>query len=430
MDASALPPPPSRLRPGNVPLNSLVLPESFPDGTPHFDEIVKHATRQPHSWTRCPGGAFKVRCGPNYSKNRRKAPSAPSLYEVFAVDAYSSETKLAHIGRVAELPPDPAPPPPDCGLPSYVIINWMVPNYAPSSLLTQAKRTNGPGWNIVLYCRLSDDARARLARSAATKGGHGAPADSSAADSSAPGPAGPAGAASSRAAAPADAPAGAEAASSRTTRSLELLRRFMHPTDGARLRGERLKCIIGLADTEKPSFGMVLKTMILRYNFKPFLSKTASFCYHGPGYFEIDIDIHTWGMAALSALNTVKEKMASLLPRAAVTIEAEADDEMPEQVLAGVFLSNIDPARATPIAEELAAYLNNAEHHTPALERNSKVSHFRGDSPTAADLVDGDHFEIHMSRGATPPPTDTEDNNSGRDDAESDPPPSAAPSIS
>ena len=106
----------------------------------------------------------------------------------------------------------------------------------------------------------------------------------------------------------------------------------MDPTEGARLRGERLKCIMGLADTDSPSFGMVVKQMILRYNFKPFMSKTASFCYVGRDYLEIDIDIHTWGNAALSAFNTVKEKLPSLMPRVGVVVEAEADEEMPEQV--------------------------------------------------------------------------------------------------
>ena len=110
-----------------------------------------------------------MRRGPNYKEKRKKAPSAPALYEVFAVDVHASERKLAHIGRVVELPTDPSPPPRDAGLPPYVIINWMVPDYAPSGLL-QAKRSDGPGWNLVLYCRLSDAIREQLARRAATGG--------------------------------------------------------------------------------------------------------------------------------------------------------------------------------------------------------------------------------------------------------------------
>ena len=408
MSSSELPPPPTRLRPGNVPLSSLVLPETFTESV-HPDEAIKQAARQPHTWTRCPGAAFNVRRGPNYKDKRKKAPSASSLYEVFAVDVHSSETKLAHIGRVAALPPDPAPPP-RASLPPYVIINWMVPNYPPSGLIGP-KRSNGPGWNLVLYCRLSDAVRSQLA--------HAASGDGSATG----------GAATSAAGRPA---------------SVDLLRRFMHPVDGARLRGERLKCIMGLADTERPSFGMVLKQMILRYNFKPFLSKTASFCYVGPDYFEIDIDIHTWGHAALSAFNTVKEKMAALLPRVAVVVEADGDDEMPEQasaplnsrlppsrvarcllssapaltscplvaqVIAGVFLTNLDPARAAPINAELAAYLSDAANHTPPFARTKsrlpirRPSGEEGATPVASPVIgpsDGEEFDASGSE-LTPP---------------------------
>lgn len=155
------------------------------------------------------------------------------------MDTHASEQKLPHIGRVVALPDDPHPPPASSGLPPYLLINWMVPNYPPSGLLQQ-KRSNGPGWNLVFYCRLSEHARALLQD------------------------------------------ADGREAERRQMAAIDLLRRFMHPTEGAKLRGERFKCIIGMADTERLSFGMVLKQMILRYNFKPFLSKTASFCYVGP----------------------------------------------------------------------------------------------------------------------------------------------------
>ena len=370
---ASLPPPPRRLTPGNVPLSSLQLPETLPEQSGSsskepLDDAIKAAEREPHTWTKCPGAAFKVRKGPNYKEKRKKAPSAPALYEVFAVDVHASERKLAHIGRVVDLPADPSPPPRDAGLPSYVIINWMVPNYAPSGLL-QAKRSDGPGWNLVLYCKLSDATREQLARGASI-----APAANGGSSSGSNGTA--AGSGSSNSASrdgsfkESSSNGGGGSGSSSYYPSIDLLRRFMHPTDGARLRGERLKCIMGLADTDKPTFGMVLKQLILRYNFKPFLSKTASFCYIGQTYYEIDIDIHTWGHAALSAFNTVKEKMAGLLPRVAVVVEADTDDEMPEQVIAGVYLTNMDPSLAPTIDAELAAYLNDEANHVKPLPRS------------------------------------------------------------
>eukprot|EP00966_Prymnesium_polylepis_P308830 7136368-Prymnesium_polylepis.2 len=67
---------------------------------------------------------------------------------------------------------------------------------------------------------------------------------------------------------------------------------------------------------------MMTRQLCGRYNCKPFLSKTASSSYSVPGaYFEIDIDIHTWGNAALNGFNTIKPKMPAMLIRSGVTIQ-------------------------------------------------------------------------------------------------------------
>jgi hypothetical protein len=397
--SAELRPPPRRLQPGNVPLSQLRLPQPPPNGEA-LDEFLRQAECQPHTWTHCAGRAFRVRRGPRYDKNHTKAPSDAALYDVFAVDVFSSEAKLPHIGRVAELPDDTTALPGGCGLPPYVIINWMVPNYPPGGILGHNKHSDGPGWNLVLYCRVSDALRATLA------GDSGAEA---------PRP------------------------------SVELLRRFMHPSEGARLRGERLKCIMGLADLEKPGFGMVLKQLIARcvllllsrptcssllppssrllpllclppqcalalcaslsltrlcspplhapcgrYNFKPFLSKTASFCYLGRNYFEIDIDIHT-----------VKGKLPKMLLRGAVLVEADTDEEMPEQIIASLCMTQIDPSRAPQLEESLTAYLNEPANYVPPLLRVSKAGGTIAESASA--------FSREASpprRDGSPPPTD------------------------
>ena len=169
------------LEPGNIPLSSAAaLPAVVPatEGGPSSDELFKRAPREPHTWTRGNGEAFNVRRGPNYREKRKKAASGPSLYDIFAVDVHSSQTKLAHIGRAAALPADPSPPPRDSGIPPYVIINWMVPNYPPSGLLAP-KRSNGPGWNLVQYARLSDQVREVLQQKGSADGGGGGGSSSS-----------------------------------------------------------------------------------------------------------------------------------------------------------------------------------------------------------------------------------------------------------
>ena len=257
------PPPPQRLQPGNLPASGMQVPVELvrSGSSSSIDGAVMRNPPPQHSWSHCPAAAFKVRCGPNYKASGKKAPSADAIYEVralargvlqcsllrcacarvrrlrpqvYAVDVYQSPTKLPHIGRVASLPAHPEPLPSDAGLPPHVIINWMVPNYAPGGLLG-SKKTNGPGWNLVLYCRLSTSVCAMLREGTSAQ-----------------------------------------------LPALDVLRRYMSPANGSVLRGTRLKCVFGLIDKEGPAFGMVLKQMISRYNFKPFLSKTASFCYCGP----------------------------------------------------------------------------------------------------------------------------------------------------
>jgi hypothetical protein len=267
------PPPSARIQPGNIhrfyPTHSELPHEAAASGggdhrqAHHEDVFIKEASKdEVHSWAPCAPGSFMLRSGPNYRHTGKKAPSLFALYEararrrgfartrrptvpahaelvtapqVYAMDLFHSERKLPHIGRVVSLPNDPDAALLDPALPPHLIVNWLFPNYPPSGLLGP-RRTDGPGFNLVLYCRLSDRARAML-----RDGTHA------------------------------------------SLPSIDLLRRFMHPdAAGAQLRGRRLKCIFGLADREQSGvFGMMLKPLICRWNFKPFVSKTASWCYVG-----------------------------------------------------------------------------------------------------------------------------------------------------
>lgn len=304
--------PPARITPG-VTITQNQGPEPSDSGDP--DSWMNRAPRVPHTWAPCPGSAFQVRQGPNYAVNGRKAPSGFPLYDVVACDTYQSDTKLSHVGRVTTLPEEPSV----SDMPPLLIINFMIPNYPPSGMMT-AKRVDGPGWNLVLYCRLSAAVRTALEQ---------------------------------------DQP---------VVPAVELFKRFVHPTEGVALRQNRLKMIMGLLDVEEPGFNMMTKSLVGRYNCKPFLSKTASSFYSVPGkYFEIDVDIHTWSSAALNGFNTIKARMCALLGRAGVVIEADDDDEMPEQILAGVYLTHLDPSKARSFDPALTRFLSDERNYVPPL---------------------------------------------------------------
>jgi hypothetical protein len=257
-----------------------------------------------------------VRCGPNYAVNGKKAPSGAPLYDVVACDAFTSEMKLRHLARVAALPDEPS-----CSdVPPLLIINFMIPNYPPSGLMSATKRVDGPGWNLVLYCRLS-----AAVREAIEQGGPVPPA-------------------------------------------LDLWRRFTHPREGEGLRSSRVKMIFGITDTEEPGFSLVTKSLVNRYNYKPFLSKTACSFYSVPGkYFEIDCDIHTWSAAALNGFNSIKSRMGAALCRAGSVIEADDDQDLPETMLVGAYFTHLDPNRCPNFDPALTRYLSDERNYVPPM---------------------------------------------------------------
>ena len=233
---------PCTIKPGNIP-QSPAPPRlsSAQDEGVHPDKLTLAADRTDHSWSSCPGHAFVVRHGPNYAATGRKEPSLPSLYEIYAIDGYTSETKLPNIGRCVALPQweaEGAAAASALGLPPNLIINFMVPNYAPGGLVT-AKRSNGPGWNVVFYARLSATALA-LAEKSRKEGG--------------------------------ELPA-----------ALRLFRRFVDPVAGAALRKQRTKNIFAMCNVSDVGLPTVTKSLVSRYNAKPFLSKTAASFFLVPG---------------------------------------------------------------------------------------------------------------------------------------------------
>ena len=120
------------------------------------------------------------------------------------------------------------------------------------------------------------------------------------------------------------------------------------------------------------------------------------------------MDIHTWGSAALSGFNTLKEKIPQMMLRGGVVIEGQSDAEMPEQMLASVLLVRVDPKLAPPFPPELASYLSDAAHHVDPLVREGRVR-----SGNAAELAGSNPASCSTS----PIPSDAEDDTVGEDDS-------------
>ena len=108
----------------------------------------------------CPGIAsdFKLRVGPNYKKTGAKAPSGPSLFDLMGMDIYYSTERIENIASKVALPDEWTSMEtnhPD--VPPVFVVNGQVPEVSLGSSVGSffVDKSDGPGWNYVLYFRLS-----------------------------------------------------------------------------------------------------------------------------------------------------------------------------------------------------------------------------------------------------------------------------------
>ena len=66
--------------------------------------------------------------------------------------------------------------------------------------------------------------------------------------------------------------------------------------------------------------------------------------------------------------------MPAMLMRAGVLIEADRDEEMPEQMLSAVYLTHLDSARCATLRPETAAYLLDPRNRIEPLSRVASKS--------------------------------------------------------
>ncbi|ETV86563.1 hypothetical protein, variant 1 [Aphanomyces astaci] len=103
-----------------------------------------HAT---DSWTPLDATLFNVRRGPNYKKNKIKAPSGPAFLELVATDVFRSDLKVDNIGSKIQLPSDVD------GRTDLMILNTQVPCYAPSNpLVPTTLFVSIVGCNVIIHC--------------------------------------------------------------------------------------------------------------------------------------------------------------------------------------------------------------------------------------------------------------------------------------
>jgi hypothetical protein len=246
-----------------------------------------------NAWSRIDASVFKVRCGPNYYKSKRKEPSLGAIYELVTMDLVSSETKFFHIASRTELPRPGVGAHNASGLPEYLVVSFQAPMYPPGSPFSP--KTDGSNVAMSAFFRLADWARMAPENNA-----------------------------------------------------VESFRRFVHCFNDDPYR-KRLKCIASIANPDALGFNRVEKSLHARYDATPWMVEPQYQFFSGTDYFEIDIDIHIFNFFSKKVGWSVTERLDQAIMDASLVVQAETDQDMPERVLCCWRANRLQLNHAPPI---------------------------------------------------------------------------------
>jgi len=319
---------------------------------------ARHSTRdESMCWARADGTSYDVRVGPNYKKYGRKESSKPAMFECVGVDVFGApEGKLDHIAAHLQLPwiakpregtasatalaaasedpealdallavpanpPSEEPQPPEVhdpvtrasdqyevdprvlsteeelGVPTIFIVNFQIPTYAPGYF---SSKEDGEGFSILLYFQITLETKKEIR-------------------------------------------------SGRLSGAVQLFKDFVNNAHEFEYHS-RFKCIPRIVNPGQANVGMAARQAMRMYNSKPFL--TGPHChafFRGPGYMEADVDVHRFCLAARKGAYGFLDALNSLIVDVGFVVEGgrdNADEELPEQILAAAHIAYLDPLRA------------------------------------------------------------------------------------
>ncbi|ETW04825.1 hypothetical protein H310_03952 [Aphanomyces invadans] len=238
------------------------------------------------SWTQLDATRFNVRRGPNYKKNKVKAPSGPALLELVATDVFRSDLKVDNIGSKIQLPRDAD------GRTDLLILNTQVPCYTPANPLWGESKTDGVGFNFVVYFSIPSAIRAQL-----------------------------------------------DAKHDPVNPQLRLLKWFLEEDSAVR---DRLKAIVMVANPADQKLGRMERTLLDTYNGQPIMTRPEHRFYRGDGYFEVDIDAHIFNYLARKGLTGITQHFGHMVVDFGFVMEGQDDDELPENIFGSGRLCRVD----------------------------------------------------------------------------------------